>query len=125
MCHQSVSLIARHFEENGIPTVIMGCARDIVEHAGVPRFWWSDFPLGHSGGKPFDTESQMQTLLGALALYGSATGPRTTQVSPQIWADDDAWKADFMDVSKLDEAAIAKLRASHEAVRATARAKQV
>ena len=47
-----MSLIARHLEAHGIPTVIMGCARDIVEQAGVPRYLWSDFPLGNSAGKP-------------------------------------------------------------------------
>src|SRR2546428_6311670 len=45
---------------------IMGCAKDIVEHCGVPRFLFSDFPLGNSAGRPFDVESQAQTL--ALAL---------------------------------------------------------
>ncbi len=38
VCHQSVSLTARMLEESGIATVIMGCAKDIVEHVGVPRF---------------------------------------------------------------------------------------
>ena len=104
--------------------MIMGCARDIVENVGVPRFWLSDFPLGHSAGKPFDTASQDDTLSGALALFETATRPNTTQISPQVWAANDAWKADFMDVSKLDHDAIAKLRQSHEAVRATARLKQ-
>ena len=33
VCHQSVSLAARALEAAGIATVIMGCARDIVEHA--------------------------------------------------------------------------------------------
>ena len=54
MCHQTVSLIARYLEENGIPTVVMGCAKDIVEHCGVPRFLFSDFPLGNAAGKPKD-----------------------------------------------------------------------
>jgi hypothetical protein len=54
VCHQSVSLIARHLEVNGIPTVVMGCARDIVEHCGAPRFLFSDFPLGNSAGRPHD-----------------------------------------------------------------------
>src|SRR5262249_4957563 len=31
VCHQSVSLAARMLEENGIATVVMGCAKDIVE----------------------------------------------------------------------------------------------
>ena len=48
------SLVARHLEANGIPTVVMGCAKDIVEHAAVPRFLFSDFPLGNSAGKPHD-----------------------------------------------------------------------
>ena len=38
VCHQSVSIAARAAEAAGIPAVIMGCARDIVEHVGVSRF---------------------------------------------------------------------------------------
>ncbi len=48
-----MSLAARHLEENGIPIVLFGCARDIVEHCGVPRFVFSDFPLGNPTGKLF------------------------------------------------------------------------
>jgi len=61
VCHQTVSLAARHLEANGISTVIMGCAKDIVEHCGVPRFLFSDFPLGNSAGRPFDVESQARS----------------------------------------------------------------
>ncbi|MFP5405724.1 MAG: glycine reductase, partial [Gammaproteobacteria bacterium] len=50
VCHQTVSLVARHLESNGIATVIMGCAKDIVEHCGVPRLMFSDFPLGNAAG---------------------------------------------------------------------------
>ena len=82
MCHQTVSLAARHLEDNGIPTVIMGCAKDIVEHAGVPRFVFSDFPLGNSAGRPFDVESQRQTL--ELAL---TRPPRFTPLSFPLRAD--------------------------------------
>jgi hypothetical protein len=48
--YQTVSLAARHLEENGIATVVMGCAKDIVEFVGVPRFLFSDFPLGNATG---------------------------------------------------------------------------
>jgi hypothetical protein len=51
VCHQTTALVARHLEANGIPTVIMGCAKDIIEHAAAPRFLFSDFPLGNSCGK--------------------------------------------------------------------------
>src|SRR4030095_9559329 len=53
VCHQSMSLIARYLEANGIATVVMGCALDIVERCGVPRFLFRDFPLRHSAGRPF------------------------------------------------------------------------
>jgi len=43
VCHQTSSLVARHIEANGIPTVLMGCAKDIVEHAAVPRFLFQRF----------------------------------------------------------------------------------
>ena len=58
VCHQTLSLAARMLEENGIATVVMGCAKDIVEHVGVPRFLFSDFPLGNAAGRPKDAVSQ-------------------------------------------------------------------
>ena len=107
-----MSLIARYLEAEGLPTVIMGCARDIVESAGVPRFVWSDFPLGNSAGKPNDADSQRQTLSLALDTFASAPGPRTTVVSPQTWAADDRWKADFMNIAALSDAQIERLKAN-------------
>jgi len=41
---RTVSLVARYLEANGLPTVIVGSALDIVEHCGVPRFLFTDFP---------------------------------------------------------------------------------
>ena len=37
-----MSLVARYLEEAGLPTVIVGSARDVVEHCGVPRFVFTD-----------------------------------------------------------------------------------
>ena len=45
----------------------MGCAKDIVEQAGVPRFLFSDFPLGNPAGKPKDTAQVV-----AIARYFAA-----------------------------------------------------
>ena len=119
MCHQTVSLAARHLEAAGIPTVIMGCAKDIVEHCGVPRFLFSDFPLGNSAGKPFDVESQAATLELALRVLESAPAPRTTVQSPQRWRDDAAWKLDYNDLAKLTPEDIAERRKEFEQVKAT------
>lgn len=120
MCHQSVSLIARYLESQDIPTVIMGCALDIVEHAGVPRYWWSDFPLGHSAGKPHNPESQQETLTGALNLFDAATQARTTHYSPQVWSTDNSWQQDFMSTAHLNPEKIAAMQRQHEADRAAA-----
>jgi D-proline reductase (dithiol) PrdB len=108
VCHQTVSLAARHFEANGIPTVIMGCAKDIVEHCGVPRFLWSDFPLGNSAGRPFDVESQARTLELALRVLESAPAARTTVQSPLRWSEGASWKRDYNDLTKLTPETIAQ-----------------
>jgi hypothetical protein len=109
-----VSLVARHLEANGIPTVIMGCAKDIVEHAGVPRFLWSDFPLGNSCGRPGDVESQRLTLELALRLLESATAPRATVASPLRWSEDPSWKDDFSNGDLLTPEEVARRRAAFD-----------
>ena len=101
VCHQSVSLVARHLEAGGIPTLVMGCAKDIVEHAAVPRFLFSDFPLGNGAGRPHDPESQAATLELALRLLEAAPGPRTTMQSPLRWSADATWKLDYLNLQQI------------------------
>ncbi len=124
MCHQTVSLAARHLEANGIPTVIMGCAKDIVEYCGVPRFLFSDFPLGNSAGRPFDVESQRQTLELALQVLESAPGARTTMQSPIRWSEDASWKCDYLDLTKLSPEMITERKKEFDEVKSIARAKR-
>ncbi len=124
MCHQTVSLAARHLEANGIPTVIMGCAKDIVEHCGVPRFLWSDFPLGNSAGRPFDAVSRAQTLELALRILESAPAARTTVQSPLRWSEDASWKRDYNDLTKLTPETIAQRRKEFDVVKTIAKAKR-
>jgi hypothetical protein len=119
-----VSLVARHLEAHGIATVIMGCAKDIVEHCGVPRFLFSDFPLGNSAGRPFDVASQTQTLELALRLLQSAPAARTTVQSPLQWSGDPSWKRDYLDLAKLTPDAIAERRKEFDEVKEIARAKR-
>ena len=92
MCHQTVGLAARHLEEHGIPTVTFGCARDIVERCGVPRFVFSDFPLGNPTGRPRDLDMQRAVLLMGLDLLVNATAPGVTVPTPYVWSEDTSWK---------------------------------
>ena len=101
-----------------MPTVIMGAAKDIVEHCGVPRFLFSDFPLGNSAGKPFDVESQAATLELALRLLETAPAPRTTVQSPQRWSDDASWKLDYANPDRMTLEELAETRREFDAVKA-------
>jgi hypothetical protein len=122
VCHQTLALTARGLEAAGISTVIMGCAKDIVEHAGVPRLLFSDFPLGNGAGKPHDPASQRQTLELALQLLQAATGPRTTVQSPIRWSASSAWKLDYCNFERATPEEIARARAEFDAVKAQAQA---
>jgi glycine/betaine/sarcosine/D-proline reductase family selenoprotein B len=125
VCHQTTSLVARHLEANGISTVVMGCAKDIVEHAGVPRFLFSDFPLGNSAGRPHDVASQAATLELALRVLEVAPAARTTVQSPQRWATDGAWKLDYLNLAKIGPEELARRRAEFDRQKELARGNRV
>jgi Glycine/sarcosine/betaine reductase selenoprotein B (GRDB) len=121
VCHQTIGLIARHLEADGIATVVMGCAKDIVEHAAVPRFLFSDFPLGNSAGKPHDAASQAFTLELALRLLEAAPGPQNTLQSPLRWSSDPSWKRDYNNVAELSAEELARRRREFDAQKEIAR----
>jgi D-proline reductase (dithiol) PrdB len=121
VCHQSVSLAARALEESGIATVVMGCAKDIVEYVGVPRFLFSDFPLGNAAGRPHDRASQAFTLDLALSLLAGAPAPRTTVQSPWTWSDRPDWKLDYCNIERLSPDEISRRRAEFDRQKTIAR----
>jgi D-proline reductase (dithiol) PrdB len=121
ICHQSVSLAARMLEENHIATVITGCAKDIVEYVGVPRFLFSDFPLGNAAGRPKDRASQVFTLDLALSVLESAPGPRTTVQSPLLWSANPDWKLDYCNIERLTPQEIRQRRADFDKAKHVAR----
>ena len=86
----------------------MGCAKDLVEFCGVPRFLFSDFPLGNPAGRPHDVESQAFTIELALKVLESACGPRTTVQNPIRWSDNPDWKLDFSNIEQLSAEEIAR-----------------
>ena len=115
-----MGLAARYLEENGIPTVVFGCARDIVEHCGAPRFVFSDFPLGNPTGKPYDSDMQRQVLSLGLDLLVNATAAGTTVATPYEWGADHSWKDKVLTKEQpfLDPEATRKWLRGKEAYRA-------
>lgn len=121
VCHQSMTLVARVLEAAGIATVVVGAAKDVVEHVGAPRFLFSDVPLGSAAGLPGDAASQDLVLEMALRLLEDAVGPRTTVQTPLAWPAP-GWKRDYMNLDGLTAEDPARLRAQHEADRAAGEA---
>ena len=127
MCHQTVSLVARHLEANGIPTVVLGSALDIVEHCGVPRFAFLDFPLGNPCGKPYDVAMQREVVGAAVDLFESA-GAQPTLRLPHRWSEDESWRDAYMAISEADLDALRRKgeerRAHRQALRAAGRVRK-
>ena len=115
-----MSLVARHLEQAGIPTVVVGSARDIVEQCGVPRFLFTDFPLGNPCGAPYDVAMQSAIVGMALELLESAKAQRTTVQTPFRWHNDD-WRRDFMRVDGEDIDELRRLGEERRAQQAASR----
>ncbi len=117
VCHQSACLVANHLEAEGISTVVLGCARDIVEYVGAPRFVFSDLPLGNPAGPPNDRSAQDAIARDALNAFSSATHPRHTVQSAARWPGAANWKQDYANVSLLSAAELAEHRAEFDRVK--------
>jgi hypothetical protein len=102
-----LSLVSRHLEAHGMPTVIIGSARDIVEHCAVARFLFVDFPLGNPCGKPWDSAMQLRIVEQGIGLFETATAPMTTVESIEQWGDD-SWRQRYMEVTLENRAALAQ-----------------
>jgi D-proline reductase (dithiol) PrdB len=87
----------------------------------VPRFLFSDFPLGNSAGKPHDVASQVFTLELALRVLESAPAPQTTVQSPLRWSEDPLWKRDYSNPALLSADELARRRAEFDAQKGIAR----
>ncbi len=120
ICHQSMCLAARYLEANGIATVVMGAAKDIVEHCGVPRFLFSDFPLGSAAGRPDDLPSQDATLELALRVLESAPAARSTVQNPLRWHAPPDWKERVFNPAQFTLEQLAKMGADNARIKSVA-----
>ena len=122
VCHQSVALAAHCLETAGIASVIMGCAKDIIEHIGVPRLLFNDLPLGNAAGLPDNPAAQDLVAQLAVDMLVEAAAPRSTKQSPLIWSGAADWKKDYSNAALLSAEEIAERRAEFDRVKAAASA---
>ena len=88
----------------------------------MPRFLFSDFPLGNAAGRPYDVTSQDATLELALRVLEGAPAPRTTLQSPLKWNGSPTWHIDFMNLAALSAQEIADVRDKNDRVNEIAQA---
>ena len=102
MCHQTVSLIARHLEANGIPTLCLSSALDITKSAQAPRTLFVDYPLGHTAGKAFDQTDQMNIISAAFKAFDAIDHAGQIVHLPVHWSDDQSWRGAAVDPGRGD-----------------------
>ncbi len=68
--------------------MVIGSARDIMEAVKAPRAVFTDFPLGHNIGKPFDEELQRNILSDTFKALKSIEQPGTIINLPYLWSGD-------------------------------------
>lgn len=83
--------------------MIIGSALDVVEHCGVPRFLFTDFPLGNPCGHPWRRDMQKAVVRQALELLETARVPRTTVKTAYGWKESDPdWRSRYGRVDPAD-----------------------
>ena len=84
-----MSLLARHFESLGIPTLILGSAIDILEAGQPPRAQFLNFPLGFESGPFQDKATQLKVVREGLSGFESITQPG---IHPLDFVWDEGWE---------------------------------
>jgi len=98
-------LAARQLEQNGIATVVIGSALDIVQTAQAPRYFHNDIPLGNPLGHPFNSAEQLATVTQALSMIDDPASPRL-KMSDLRWHQGEQWRENYMRVDETNKEAL-------------------
>ncbi|MDX1382348.1 MAG: hypothetical protein R3190_01835 [Thermoanaerobaculia bacterium] len=88
----------------------------------MPRFVFSDFPLGNSAGLPWRPDVQRGVVEIGLELLESARHPRTTVQTPFVWDGDPGWRESYSRVDDTNREELARLGEQRRAQRTRDRA---
>ena len=87
MCNQTVGLIQREIEEQGIATIGISIVRKISERVKPPRTYFLNYPFGHALGEPLNKKQQAAIFKDCLQVLESAQQPGVIVDSPYPWGD--------------------------------------
>jgi D-proline reductase (dithiol) PrdB len=90
-----VGLLAHGIEARGLPTLVIGTARDILAAAPPPRTVFVDHPVGRTFGHPGAPQEHEQVLAAALAELPAFSAPGQIRDLPHQWSPDGdrSWEA--------------------------------
>lgn len=69
----------------------------------MPRFVFTDLPLGNPVGPPDDADGQLDTLRTALTLAERAWQSRITVQAERVWTGDRNWRETYMALDDPDD----------------------
>jgi D-proline reductase (dithiol) PrdB len=101
-------LTAKVLEKNGIATVIIGSALDIVSYAMAPRYYHNDIPLGNPLGHPYNEEEHHKSVSEALHMVVDPSAPHLL-LSEMLWKEGDAWRENYMKVDDSNSALLKEM----------------
>ncbi len=91
-----MGLIARIFEEHGIPTLTYCEARDIMAKVRPPRTVFIDYPLGYTAGRPNNAGNQRDIIKAGLDALNQFATPGGIIDLPFTWSGNDrSWEEDM------------------------------
>ena len=70
-----------------MPTVSIGSALDIFQSGKPPRAVFTNYPLGHSAGKPFDEEDQYSIFIQAIDMLKPKETDEAIRVLNNDWGE--------------------------------------
>jgi D-proline reductase (dithiol) PrdB len=84
LCHQSVALLARSLEQNGIPTIMLAVDRDVAESVRPPRAVYYNGETGSVAGRPAWPEHQRRILDETLRLLEPMDQPTVRKLVVEL-----------------------------------------
>ncbi len=85
MCNQTVGLVQRELESQGVSTVGISIVRKISESVKPPRTLFLRYPFGHAMGEPFNENQQTAIFKDCLGLLESCREPGAIVDAPYPW----------------------------------------
>jgi D-proline reductase (dithiol) PrdB len=84
LCHQSIGLVARGLELEGIPTMMLACERYVPELVRPPRCGYYKGEFGSVAGRPLWAEHQRRVLDEALRLLEPLDQPSIVKLAVEL-----------------------------------------